>query len=92
MNGTSPSAPAALALKMWVTMPRLDGLELLKRIKAQKEQAPVIIITGYGTMQTAIKAMQLGAFEYLCFYLGRDMNLVEIEEGKLVYLGKKYQR
>ncbi|MBI4428484.1 MAG: sigma-54-dependent Fis family transcriptional regulator [Ignavibacteriales bacterium] len=48
-----------------VTMPKLDGLELLKRIKENKELAPVIIITGYGTMQTAIKAMQLGAFEYL---------------------------
>ena len=48
-----------------VTMPKLDGLEVLRRLKAQRELVPVIIITGYGTMQTAIKAMQLGAFEYL---------------------------
>jgi DNA-binding NtrC family response regulator len=48
-----------------ITMPKLDGLEMLKRMKEHKELAPVIIITGYGTMQTAIKAMQLGAFEYL---------------------------
>ncbi|MBI4427539.1 MAG: sigma-54-dependent Fis family transcriptional regulator [Ignavibacteriales bacterium] len=48
-----------------VTMPEVDGLEVLKRMKEYKESAPVIIITGYGTMQTAIKAMQLGAFEYL---------------------------
>ena len=50
---------------MDITMPRLDGLEALKRIKEKNQSTPVIIITGYGTMQTAIKAMQLGAFEYL---------------------------
>jgi two-component system response regulator AtoC len=50
---------------MDITMPKLDGLEALKRIKEKNQSTPVIIITGYGTMQTAIKAMQLGAFEYL---------------------------
>jgi two-component system response regulator AtoC len=50
---------------MDITMPRLDGLEALKKIKQQNPSLPVILITGFGTMQTAIKAMQLGAFEYL---------------------------
>ncbi len=50
---------------MDITMPKLDGLEALKRIKEKNESTPVIIITGYGTMQTAVKAMQLGAYEYL---------------------------
>ena len=50
---------------MDITMPKLDGLDALGRIKEQNPFIPVIIITGYGTMQTAIKAMQLGAFEYL---------------------------
>jgi DNA-binding NtrC family response regulator len=50
---------------MDITMPKLDGLEVLKQMKTQSQRVPVVIITGYGTMQTAIKAMQLGAFEYL---------------------------
>lgn len=50
---------------MDITMPKLNGLEALKRIKEKNQSTPVIILTGYGTMQTAIKAMQLGAFEYV---------------------------
>ena len=50
---------------MDITMPKLDGLDALRRIKEQNPFIPVIMITGNGTMQTAIKAMQLGAFEYL---------------------------
>src|SRR3990172_5628808 len=50
---------------MDISMPKVDGLEVLRRLKAQHLTAPVVIITGYGTMQTAIKAVKLGAFEYL---------------------------
>src|SRR3990172_5849615 len=50
---------------MDITMPRLDGLEVLKKVKEIRESAPVVIITGYGTMKTAVRAVQLGAFEYL---------------------------
>lgn len=50
---------------MDITMPELDGLEALKKIKEKNYSVPVIIITGKGTMQTAINAMQAGAFEYL---------------------------
>lgn len=50
---------------MDITMPMLDGLATLERIKQKNQFLPVILITGYGTMQTAIKAMQNGAFEYL---------------------------
>lgn len=53
------------AVIMDITMPRLDGLEALGRIKTLAPSTPVILITGFGTMQTAIKAMQLGAFDYL---------------------------
>lgn len=62
---TKAAASPPNAVIMDITMPGLDGLEALKKIKQQNPTIPVILITGFGTMQTAIKAMQLGAFEYL---------------------------
>ncbi len=50
---------------MDIAMPGLDGLETLQRMKLQSATVPVIMVTGHGTMQTAIKAIQLGAFDYL---------------------------
>jgi len=46
-------------------MPRIDGLELMKIIKADHPRIPVIMITGYATINTALKATQLGAFDYI---------------------------
>ena len=39
---------------MDITMPRLDGLKTLTQIKGEHPRLPVILITGFGTMQTAI--------------------------------------
>src|SRR5208283_1916202 len=50
---------------MDIAMPGLDGLETLQRMKVQSATVPVIMVTGHGTMQAAIKAIQLGAFDYL---------------------------
>jgi len=50
---------------MDISIPKIDGLEVLKRFRELGINIPTIIITGYGIMQNAIKAMQLGAFDYL---------------------------
>jgi two-component system NtrC family response regulator len=46
-------------------MPELDGMQVLKSIKSKKEDVPVIIITAYGTIETAIEAMKSGAYDYI---------------------------
>ncbi len=56
-----------------VMMPGLGGLEVLKRIKAQHPQIPVILLTGRGSTDEGIEGMQLGAFDYL-------MKPINIEE------------
>ena len=46
-------------------MPDLSGMSLLKRIKGEKLKTPVIMITAYSTLETAIEAMKLGAADYI---------------------------
>ncbi|MDP8208267.1 MAG: response regulator [Candidatus Electryonea clarkiae] len=46
-------------------MPEIDGLELIKIIKETQNSIPIIMITGYATKNTALQAMQLGAFDYI---------------------------
>jgi len=46
-------------------MPSMDGVELLGRIQRIDKRIVVIMITAFGTMQTARQAMQLGAFDYI---------------------------
>ena len=46
-------------------MPRMGGLELLKEIRVRAGKLPVLIITGYATVENAVEAMKEGAVEYL---------------------------
>jgi len=48
-----------------VKLPDADGLELLEQIKTAQPFCEVIIMTGYSTTRTAVKAIQLGAFDYV---------------------------
>ena len=45
-------------------MPGMSGLDLLGELKHLAPQVPVIIITAFGTIRTAVEAMRGGAFEY----------------------------
>ncbi len=48
-----------------IDMPGMDGIELLKRIRDRNEALPVIMITAYATVESAVEAMKLGAFDYI---------------------------
>ena len=48
-----------------VRMPGIDGLELLRRIKATRPGLPVVIITGHGDVPLAVEAMKLGAADFV---------------------------
>jgi DNA-binding NtrC family response regulator len=48
-----------------IVMPEMDGLETLKHLRAEADPPQVIIITGNGTVETAINAMKLGAYDYM---------------------------
>jgi two-component system response regulator AtoC len=48
-----------------VQMPGINGLDLLEKLRAAGNEIPVIMITGHGTSSVAIRAMQMGAYDYL---------------------------
>lgn len=58
-----------------VRMPGVDGVTLLEKIKAKYPEISVILLTAYGTVESAVKAMKMGAFHYLM----KPVNLEELE-------------
>jgi len=48
-----------------IKMPGMDGLEVLGKLKAQGDQLPVVMISGHGTVATAVEATKLGAFDFI---------------------------
>ncbi|MGO8703496.1 MAG: sigma-54-dependent transcriptional regulator [Candidatus Brocadiia bacterium] len=48
-----------------MTLPRVGGLELLRAVKREAPRVPVIVITAFGTIETAVQAMRDGAFHYV---------------------------
>ncbi|GFP24914.1 two-component system, NtrC family, nitrogen regulation response regulator GlnG, partial [Candidatus Hakubella thermalkaliphila] len=64
---------------MDIRMPGTNGLVTLKKIKEIDARLPVIIVTAYGTMQTAIEAMGLGAYEYMLkpFDVGQMRKIID---------------
>jgi DNA-binding NtrC family response regulator len=68
-------------------MPDMNGLELLAEIRKHDEQLPVIVMTAFGTVETAVQAMKLGAFDYVTKpFSGDELGLTverAIEHGRL---------
>ncbi|MCL6448013.1 MAG: sigma-54 dependent transcriptional regulator [Armatimonadetes bacterium] len=53
------------AVLLDIRMPDIDGIKVLELVKRRGERTPIILITAYGSTQTTIEAMKLGAFDYL---------------------------
>jgi len=74
-----------------VKMPRMDGLTLLKAIKEESPQTPVVMMTAYGDIDNAVETMKVGAFDYLlkpfsAEVLASTINRVFLEEERAVDL------
>jgi two-component system nitrogen regulation response regulator NtrX len=88
-------SPDLVLLDIW--MPGIDGIETLKEIKRENPNIQVIIITGHGTIETAVKATKLGAFDLIEKPLSIDKVIVAINnalnfrrlEEEIKYLRKK---
>ena len=63
-----------------IKMPGMDGLETLRRLKKVTPETAVIIITGFGTLQTSRKALKLGAVDYITKPFDLDFALSVIKD------------
>jgi two-component system nitrogen regulation response regulator NtrX len=61
-----------------VKMPGMDGLEVLQRLRHLVEVTPVVVISGHGTVSTAVEATKLGAFDFIEKPLERERVLVTV--------------
>jgi len=61
----SDRRPSLVFLDVWLQGSRMDGLELLEVIQAQHPNLPVVIISGHGTIETAVAAIRNGAYDYI---------------------------
>lgn len=89
------AAPDLVLLDIW--MPGMDGIETLKEVRKEHPSVPVVIITGHGTIETAVKAIKLGAYDFIekplsiekvVVTINNALNFRKLEEENL-YLRKK---
>ncbi len=68
-----------LLLDIW--LPGMDGLETLQKIKELEDPPEVIMISGHGTIETAVRATKLGAFDFLEKPLSLEKTLILVKNG-----------
>ena len=64
-------------LDIW--LPGIDGLEVLQRVRALENHPEIIMISGHGNIETAVKATKLGAYDFLEKPLSVDKTLIVVK-------------
>jgi DNA-binding NtrC family response regulator len=74
-----------------VRMPDMDGLEVLKEIKARQLPCEVVLLTGYASIEVAMQGMELGAFDYSMKPIDLDELLHKIEDAYAAKVDREKQ-
>ncbi|PID58542.1 Fis family transcriptional regulator [candidate division KSB3 bacterium] len=69
--------PDLMLLDLW--MPGMDGLQVLEKVKNTHPDMPVIVISGHGNIESAVKAAKLGAYDFLEKPLSLEKTLIMVE-------------
>jgi two-component system nitrogen regulation response regulator NtrX len=69
--------PDLIVLDLW--MPGIDGLQVLEIVKKRYPNLPVIVVSGHGNIETAVKAIKLGAYDFLEKPLSLEKTLIMVE-------------
>ncbi|MGH7035337.1 MAG: sigma-54-dependent transcriptional regulator, partial [Stellaceae bacterium] len=71
--------PALVVLDIWLQGSELDGLEILKIVKRELPQLPVVMISGHGNIETAVAAIKIGAYDFIEKPFKSDRLLLVVE-------------
>lgn len=72
-----------------IRMPGMDGIEVLKKIKEKDPHKEVIVVTGYGEMEVAVRALQLDASDFITKPINDEALFVALERAKERYTNRK---
>lgn len=70
--------PALMILDLWLRDSGMDGIEILKAVKKQRPETPVVIISGHGNIEIAVAAIRQGAYDFIEKPFNIDQLLVVI--------------
>lgn len=79
LDGLRDRRPHLVILDIWLQNSRMDGLEILQRIKRDHAGVPVVMISGHGNIETAVKAIKLGAYDFIEKPFKADRLLLVVE-------------
>ncbi len=65
MEQINAEAPALMILDIWLKDSRMDGIDILKTVKRDNPDIPIIIISGHGNIEIAVAAIKQGAYDFI---------------------------
>jgi two-component system nitrogen regulation response regulator NtrX len=78
MSAVNAEAPALMILDIWLKDSQMDGIDILKTVKRDNPDVPVVIISGHGNIEIAVAAIKQGAYDFIEKPFNIDQLLVVI--------------
>ena len=78
MSAINAEAPALMILDIWLKDSQMDGIDILKTVKRDNPDVPVVIISGHGNIEIAVAAIKQGAYDFIEKPFNIDQLLVVI--------------
>ena len=73
--------PALIVLDVWLQNSAMDGIEILEQVKKTHPELPVVIISGHGTIETAVAAIKKGAYDFVEKPFNADRLVLVVNRG-----------
>ena len=65
LNQVYQKLPSLLILDIWLKDSNMDGIDILKKVKVDHPNVPVVIISGHGNIEIAVSAIKQGAYDFI---------------------------